>query len=98
MDLTDNELEEIHKKLYKNLFLEIDAIDNGVNVADDTRYHLSTHLSARIGYMNSPWNAPENAGFTQHTQFKKAMKVAEEEFFSALYGLVHIIMPARQLV
>jgi len=44
--------------MYKNLFLELDAIDNGVNTAENKRYNISTDLSSRVAYLNSPWNAP----------------------------------------
>lgn len=98
MTLNDSELEHIYQKLYRGLFLEVDAVDNGVNIADDTRYNISTSLSARVGYMNSPWNAPQTAGYSQHIQFKKAMRLTEEAFFSELYGIVHIMMPARKIV
>lgn len=77
MDLTQDEIEHIFTKMYKNLFLEVDAIDNGVNVADETRYHIKTNLSERVACYNSPWNAPKDAGYSQHIQFKKAMKIVE---------------------
>jgi uncharacterized UPF0160 family protein len=75
----------MYKKLYNKLILEIDAQDNGVSVAESTRYHISTHLGSRIGRMNLDWNAPETA--CVHTQFKKAMKIAEEEL---LYNLKYL--------
>lgn len=65
-DLKDTEVELIYEKLYKNLIMEIDAIDNGVNQADDMSYSINTHLSHRVGVYNSPWNAPQGAGYTQH--------------------------------
>lgn len=77
MTLTDDELELVHKKLYRKFILEIDAIDNGVNVAENPLYHINSHLSSRVSYLNTPWNAPKEAGYTQHNQFKKAMKICE---------------------
>ena len=66
--------------MYKSLIMEIDAIDNGVNQNQsdiEMAYNISTNLSARVGAYNSPWNAPAGAGFSQHVQFKKAMKICE---------------------
>lgn len=63
--------------MYNKLILEIDAKDNGVDVADEVRYHVSTHLGARVGRFNLDWDAPETA--CVHKQFRKAMLVAEEE-------------------
>ena len=57
--------------------LEIDAIDNGVSIAKETAYDISSNLSQRVAMYNSPWNAPKTAGYSQHNQFKKAMKMCE---------------------
>lgn len=97
-DLTEAELDYIFEKVYNSLIREIDAIDNGVNQADDVVYNITTNLSSRIGTMNPPWNAPANAGFSPHAQFKKAMKICEEQFIHTLYGQVQILLPARQNV
>jgi uncharacterized UPF0160 family protein len=48
------------------LFKEVDAIDNGVNVSEDPKYHIGTHLSSRVSFYNTPWNAPSGAGYSQH--------------------------------
>lgn len=63
-ELSDEQLEKIYQKLYKSLFLELDAIDNGVNIADTKNYHISTDLSSRVGYMNLSWNAPNREGIS----------------------------------
>ena len=58
-DLNEKTIEMIFQKLYKQLILEIDAIDNGVNQADDMVYSISTNISGRVGTLNPPWNAPQ---------------------------------------
>lgn len=65
-DLSDSELEHVYQKVYRNLILEVDAIDNGVDIAKDQKYNISTNLSSRVGNLNSPWNAPKESGFSQH--------------------------------
>ena len=97
-ELSEDELEHIYQKMYKNLILEVDAIDNGVDVAKETLYNINTNLSSRVGNLNSPWNAPKGSGYSQHAQFKKAMKLCEEQFIQQLYGLVIILLPARNIV
>lgn len=82
--------------MYTKLILEVDAVDNGVNPADRMRYHIRTGLSLRAGRMNAEWNAPKTVN--QHAQFKKAMKICEEEFLWNLKGLVMVKMPALNLV
>ena len=39
-ELSQDELDHVHQKIYSSFIEEIDAIDNGVNVADETRYHI----------------------------------------------------------
>ena len=65
-DLTEEQIELIFEKLYKVIILEIDAIDNGVNQAEEMKYSISTNLSSRVGVYNSPWNAPQGAQYSQH--------------------------------
>jgi uncharacterized UPF0160 family protein len=77
IDLNEAQIESIYEKMYKTLIMEIDAIDNGVDQAENLKYGIRTNLSSRIGIYNSPWNAPSDAKYSQHNQFKKAMKITE---------------------
>lgn len=74
--LTDEQLDILHKKLYKSLIMEIDAIDTGVKQAEDSKYEVGTHLSRMVGAIQTPWNAPKHAQ-SQELRFKKAMKLCE---------------------
>lgn len=94
--LPQAKLEKVHSRIYKKLILEVDAQDNGVSEAESMKYYIKTGLGARIARTNPEWNAPKTK--TQHGQFKKAMKIAEEEFFWALRGIVLIHMPAYNVV
>ncbi len=46
----------LYDKLYANFIREIDAIDNGIDIADEKRYDINTNLSARVGNLNPAWN------------------------------------------
>jgi len=94
--LDEQKLENVYQKVYKKLILEVDALDNGVSEAPDMKYYISTGLGARVARTNPEWNAPKTK--TQHKQFKKAMKIAEEEFFWVLRGIVLVHMPAYNIV
>jgi len=82
--------------MYTKLIIEVDCQDCGVSEAPEMKYTIKTGLGSRIARMNPSWNAPKST--SQHTQFKKAMKIAEEEFFWALRGIVLIHMPAYNIV
>lgn len=76
-EYSEAHMEKIYQKLYNGFFLEIDAIDNGVTLAKDMRYRICTNLSDRVSRFNKEWNAPKEK--CQQMQFKKAMRVVEEE-------------------
>lgn len=44
--------------MYKNFFQEIDALDNGVKIANEERYWINTNLGTRVSRFNKAWNAP----------------------------------------
>jgi uncharacterized UPF0160 family protein len=90
-------IEKLHKKLYNGMILEIDAGDCGVDVAAETRYNINTDLPGRVAGFNEPWNAPKGF-YNQHNQFKKAMKICEEEFLRQVYHQVVIKLPAYEIV
>lgn len=82
--------------MYKNFILEIDALDNGVTSAVNPAYKITTGLGVRVSRFNKPWNAPNE--ILQSDQFKKAMRVVEEEFLWQLYSISQIFWPARKNV
>lgn len=59
---------------------EIDAIDNGVPMYAEgkPRYHISTHLSARVHRLNPEWNCSD--GEDTDVLFKKAVDMVGKEF------------------
>jgi uncharacterized UPF0160 family protein len=51
----------LERKLYKKLIECVDAVDNGISVADEVRYSgVSTTLSSRVGSLQKPWNAVQS--------------------------------------
>ena len=53
----DEKLVEIlYDKLYETFVREIDAIDNGIEIAENRKYEINTNLSARVSYFNPAWN------------------------------------------
>lgn len=96
-DLTDDQVDQCYKLLYKKLILEVDAQDNGVSEAPAMKYMIGTGLGARIGRMNPDWNTPTDPN-TQHVQFKKAMLIAEEELLWKLKDLTQSRLVAYDIV
>ena len=90
--------ERFYKKLYSGFIEHIDAIDNGIEVADGPlRYAVTTNLSARVGALNPPWNK-KSSREDVNARFKLAMLVTGREFLSRLEGLASSWWPARAIV
>lgn len=95
---TDALVEVFYAKLYTGFMEHIDAIDNGVAIADTpANYHISTSLSSRVGALNPSWNEDQSAD-TMNAQFIEAMCLTQTEFVDATVGLAKSWWPARTLV
>ena len=57
--VVEEDLNKLYQKIYGGFVLEVDAIDNGVQMAKDLRYKINTGLSSRVSRLNKPWNAPK---------------------------------------
>ena len=56
-------------QVYSNFLEEIDAIDNGIEVADGAlRYRITSTLSHRVGWLNPAWN---EEGVSEDVRFCK---------------------------
>ena len=54
-------------QMYSNFLEEIDAIDNGIEVADGVlRYRITSTLSHRVGWLNPAWN---EEGVSENVRF-----------------------------
>lgn len=90
-------LAAIVSKTYDGLIRELDALDNGVTVADEMRYRFVTHLGARVGRLNPSWqetSSPES----ENARFKEAMELAAEELYSVIGGYATSWLPAYSIV
>jgi uncharacterized UPF0160 family protein len=87
-----------YDKVYKNFIEHIDAIDNGISVADgELRYRISSTLSNRVGTLNPAWNEPQSAE-TFNARFVGAMQLTVSEFCDSAIGLWKYWWPARNIV
>jgi len=84
-------------KTYDSLIRELDALDNGVQVADEPRYRFVTHLGARIGRLNPSWQE-ESSPAAENSRFKEALLVAAKELCDIVCGYATHWLPARTLV
>jgi len=94
-------LDKLYDKMYENFVMEIDAVDNGVAVADSKLlYAQTTGLSARVSNLNAWWNAPseENSASAEMARFEQAMALVEREFRDRVHFYQACWWPARRLV
>jgi len=91
-------LDAVYAKLYSVMIEGIDAIDNGVEVADEMRYREGTGLSSRIARLNPRWNQPKVDQAGEDALFEKASALAGSEFMEQLMGLTQSWLPARDQV
>jgi len=90
-------LSAIVSKTYNSLIRELDAIDNGVQIAEEPRYHFVTHLAARIGRLNPSWQEP-NSPDIENASFKEATEMAARELFDVICGYCNSWLPAYSIV
>jgi len=84
-------------KTYDSLIRELDALDNGVQVADAPRYRFITHLGARVGRLNPSWQEP-NSPDIENERFKEATCLCAQELFDVVSGYCTSWLPARTIV
>mmetsp|Transcript_35814 Transcript_35814/g.82201 ORF Transcript_35814/g.82201 Transcript_35814/m.82201 type:complete len:366 (-) Transcript_35814:44-1141(-) len=95
--LSEKSLAAIKRKTYDTLIRELDALDNGVQVADAPRYRIVTHLGSRVGRLNPSW-LEESTPQLENDNFKKAMHVAAQELMDVITGYCASWLPARSIV
>eukprot|EP01069_Polyplicarium_translucidae_P009649 Polyplicarium_translucidae@DN3331_c1_g1_i1.p2 len=86
--------ELLYPRLYENFVEAVDALDNGIAIADSTKYKIRTDFTTRMSSFNTPWNdfkADENLFFAN------AVAAAKKEFSTIVQGLIDVWWPARAL-
>ena len=96
--ISDDIVMAIYDKVYENLIEEIDGVDNGVSLTDETpRYKVTTTLSQRVGNLNPRWNEPSDDDVLMK-RFEKAMKVVGDEFLDRVNYYQLGWLPAHDMV
>lgn len=94
----DDNVHTLWLQLYAELIESIDAIDNGVNIADGPlKYNQRTDLSSRVRRLNPRWNEPTTDD-AYDTRFAAASQVTGEEFLQQLDYFATAWLPARDIV
>jgi len=96
-NIKEHLIEILFDKLYDKFVLEIDAIYNGVDIAENMKYKINTNLSTRVGYFNPAWN-DSNPTEKEEIGFKQAMDMIGKEFLDKFYHYIHQWWPARELL
>ena len=99
VEVSEEDLEIIYKKVYKNFVEEIDGVDNGVECfnGDDRNYNVTTNLSARVGRLNPSWHEPSDDD-TRNELFRSAVVLTRTEFVERVYGYLYDWLPAKEIV
>ena len=92
-----DKLEWVWNKMYIEFMEAIDGDDNGIEIADETRYKDGTSLPKRVARLNARWNDPKG-GPSEDERFERASALCGEEFASALDYIVTCELPARDIV
>jgi uncharacterized UPF0160 family protein len=69
----------VYNKMYVDFMEGLDANDNGIEIADETRYKDGTSLPNRVHRLNAPWNAPKD-GPSEDERFQVASDLCGGEF------------------
>ena len=69
-----------YKRMYTDLIEGIDAIDNGIEIAPETKYKQTSNLSARVARLNPRWNAPKVDQAGEDALFEQASALTGAEF------------------
>ncbi len=97
-DDADQRLDKLYQKTYYDFMEHVDAIDNGITVAEgELRYKVDTHLPGRVATLNPAWNEDDSAP-ALNERFARALALVTEAFVDFVTYLCKAWWPARQLV
>ena len=90
--------EVVYRKIYSGFMEEIDAVDNGISIADTPlKYRASTGLSHRVGRLYPAWNEPQTDDIVNE-RFREASLLCGSELTQQIEGLAKAWWPARSMV
>lgn len=93
--LDEADTEAVWAEVYVQLMEGVDAIDNGIEVADGPlRYKEGSCLSSRVGRLNPLWNEQSDHD-EQCRRFTQAYTLCGEQFLEVLGDIVRGWLPAR---
>ena len=87
----------VFDRVYESLIREIDAIDNGVPIAADPAYDITTDLSSRVGRLMPHWNE-ESSDERLMQLFLEAMQLTGSELLDRIKYFGKTWWPVRSLV
>lgn len=93
----DDVVRAVFDRVYERLIAEIDAIDNGVPIAADPAYSITTDLSSRISRLMPHWNE-ESSDEILMQRFEQAVQMMGEEFLDRVNYFAKVWWPVRSLV
>ncbi len=95
-DIDEKDLNMLFEKIYCSFILEIDALDNGVDIATEKKYEITTNLSRRVSRLNPSWN---NFGeYDPNEDFRRAIYTTLLEFKKVVFDYNLNWLPARKFV
>ena len=90
--------EVVFHKIYLGFMEEVDAVDNGIAIADaPLKYRASTGLSQRVGRLYPAWNEEQTDDIINE-RFREASLLCGSELIQQVEGLAKAWWPARSIV
>jgi len=86
------------EKIYKNFIEEVDAIDNGVEIAERSKYKILSGLGTRVKRCNPSWRDGTVSPKHENESFRKAVLRCAEELLEQVSVVVKDWFPARSIL
>jgi uncharacterized UPF0160 family protein len=97
-EVDDATVAKLVARTYDHFVEELDAVDNGVEVAEGPiRYRIGTGLSSRVGKLNPSWNETQTSE-QANAAFRQAVAMTAREFAETVVGYKNHWLPAREIV
>ena len=97
VDVNQPVVDVLFDRMYEGLIREIDAIDNGIPIAENQVYEIHTDLSSRVSHLMPQWDE-ESSNEILNERFHQAMQLVGQEFTDRVLKLGKHWWPVRSLV